>query len=221
MKKHFFLLLVALVCFSFAVSAQKYERADLWQKEIDAFAEIDRRQTPPADAILFVGSSSMRKWDSLRRDFPRANVINRGFGGSHIEDVNFYFDQIVAPFQPRKIFLYAGENDITAGKSPERVLEDFKKFAALVAEKSPRSKIYFISLKPSPSRWNLREKFQQTNALIKAEIEKMKRAAFIDVWSAMLDARGEPKAEIFIEDRLHLNQKGYDIWREVLAKYVK
>lgn len=220
MKKYLFLL-VALFFLSFAVAAQKYERAELWQKEIDVFTEIDRRQTPPADAILFVGSSSMRNWDSLRRDFPRASVINRGFGGSHIEDVNFYFDQLVTPFQPKKIFFYAGENDITAGKTPERVLEDFKKFAALVAEKSPRSKIYFISLKPSPSRWNLREKFQQTNSLIKAEIEKMKRAAFIDVWSAMLDARGEPKPEIFIEDRLHLNRKGYDIWREILAKYVK
>lgn len=221
MKQLLLAVLLALAAFSYAALAQKYERADLWQKEIDAFAEIDRRQTPPADAILFVGSSSMRKWESLRRDFPKANVVNRGFGGSHIEDVNYFFDQTVTPFQAKKIFFYAGENDVTAGKTPERVLEDFKRFAALAAEKSPRAKIYFISLKPSPSRWNLREKFQQTNALIKAEIEKMKRVEFVDVWSAMLDEKGEPKAEIFIEDRLHLNQKGYDIWRAVLARYVK
>lgn len=221
MKKHFFLLFSALLLLTFPARAQVYERANLWQKEIDVFVEIDRRQTPPADAILFVGSSSIRKWDSLRRDFPRAIVVNRGFGGSHIEDVNFYFDQTVAPYNPSKIFFYAGENDVTAGKTPERVADDFKKFAALVAARTPRSKIYFISLKPSPARWNLRDKFQQTNALIKAEIARMKHAEFIDVWAAMLGAKGEPKAEIFIEDRLHLNQKGYDIWREVLAKYVK
>lgn len=222
MRKYFLLFVFVLSLFSHAqAQAEKYERANLWQAEIDALAEIDRRQTPPKDAVLFVGSSSMRKWDNLRNDFPGFNVINRGFGGSHLEDVNYYFDRVVAPFQAKIIFLYAGENDINDGKTPERVLEDFKKFTALAHEKSPRSKLFFISLKPSPSRWQLRDKFQQTNALIKAECEKSNRAKFIDVWAAMLNEQGEPKTEIFVEDKLHMNQKGYDLWRGVLTKYLK
>lgn len=215
------LLLTFLLLLFGAAAAQTYDRANLWQTEIDALTEIDRRQTPPKEAILFVGSSSIRKWDNLRNDFPRANVLNRGFGVSHLEDVNHYFDQTVTPSEPKIIFLYAGENDITAGKTPERVLEDFKRFVTLARGKTPKSKIYFISLKPSPSRWDLREKFQRTNALIKAECEKDKRTKFVDIWAAMLDEKGLPKAEIFIEDNLHMNQKGYDIWRNILAKYVK
>jgi lysophospholipase L1-like esterase len=210
----------ALLVFASIVSAQTYDRAKLWQAEIDALVEIDRRQTPPKNAVLFVGSSSIRKWDNLRRDFAGVNVMNRGFGGSHIEDVNYYFDQLVTPFQAKKIFFYAGENDITAGKTPETVAADFAKFAALVREKSPRSKLYFISLKPSPSRCELRDKFQRTNALIKAECEKS-GVKYIDVWTPMLGANGEPKPEIFVEDNLHLNQRGYDIWREILVKYLK
>lgn len=220
--KRFLLIfsLSILLCASFS-NAQTYKRANLWQSEIDAFAEIDRRQTPPSPAILFVGSSSIRKWDNLRRDFPRYNVVNRGFGGSHIEDVNHYFDQLVTPFQAKKIFFYAGENDITDSKTPEQVLEDFRMFMALVREKSPQSKIFFISLKPSPSRWALRDKMQRANTLIKAECEKNKNSRFIDVWTPMLDAQGEPKAEIFIADKLHMNEKGYAIWRAVLTKYLK
>jgi lysophospholipase L1-like esterase len=221
MKKFPVLLFTLLFLGAAFAPAQIYERAALWQKEIDAFREIDRRQTPPRDAVLFVGSSSFRKWETLRRDFPGVSVVNRGFGGSHIEDVNFYFETVVTPFRARKIFLYAGENDIAAGKTPQRVLADFVKFTALVKENSPGSKIYFVSLKPSPARWEWREKFRQTNALVKAEIEKIKGATFVDVWSPMLDAKGEPKAEIFIEDRLHLNEKGYEIWRVALSKYVK
>ena len=203
------------------VSAQDATRANLWQKEIDAFADTDRRQTPPKDAVLFVGSSTFRKWENLRRDLPSVNVINRGFGGSELEDVNHYFDQTVTPYQPRIIFLYAGDNDISAGKTPERVLADFKTFMALVQEKSPRSKVYFVSIKPSPLRWQLRDQLQQANSLIRAECEKNGKAKFIDVWAAMLNEKGEPKPEIFLADNLHMNQKGYDIWREILKKYLK
>jgi lysophospholipase L1-like esterase len=220
MRKLLLTLALALT-FAGGASAQAYDRVELWHKEIDLIAEVDRRQTPPRDPVLFVGSSSIRKWDGLRQDFPRRAVVNRGFGGSHIEDVNYYFDRLVTPFQPKMIFLYAGENDVTAGKTPERVHADFVKFVSLARQKSPKSKIFFISLKPSPARWELREKFAETNRLIRTECEKGRNLTFVDVWPAMLGADGTPKAEIFISDRLHMNQKGYDLWRETLKKYLK
>ncbi len=221
MKKFAVSFFVTILFFAAFAKAQTYDRANLWEKEISAFAEIDRRQTPPENAVLFVGSSSVRAWNSLRANFPNLKVINRGFGGSHLGDVNHYFNQIVAPYKPKTIVLYAGENDITAGIAPEKVAADYKEFAKMVHEKLPKTKIYYVSLKPSPSRWKIADQFRQTNSLIKAATEKDKFAQFVDVWKPMLGANGEPLPDIFREDNLHINEKGYVIWTRILEKYLR
>ena len=221
MKKLIFALIFAFSIVAPSVSAQTYDRAKIWDAEINALTEIDVKQTPPKNAVLFVGSSSIRMWKNLRSSFPELSVINRGFGGSRLEDVNFYFDRIVVPYNPKTIVLYAGENDVNEGVAPETVLENYRKFAELAHDKFPKSKLLYVSLKPSPSRWQINDKFRKTNDLIKAKIAKDKRAEFVDVWSPMLGANGEPKPEIFLEDKLHMNERGYAIWREVLAKYLK
>ena len=222
MKKLLLPIIFSTFIFALFVSAQKnYDRAQLWDAEINALTEIDLKQTTPKNAVLFVGSSTIRLWKSLRDDFPDFTFINRGFGGSRLEDVNFYFDRIVAPYHPKTIVLYAGENDVNEGVAPEKVLTDYRKFSELIRAKFPKAKLLYISLKPSPSRWNLAESFRKTNDLIKTEIAADKRARFVDVWAAMLNEKGEPKPEIFLEDKLHLNEKGYEIWREVLAKSLK
>lgn len=215
------LLLILISFFSVISFAQTYERAKIWDKEIDSISDFDKRQTPPEKAVLFVGSSSIRLWTNLRRDFPKINVINRGFGGSRIEDTNYYFDRIVAPYNPRIIVFYAGENDVNDGLAPEKVADDYKKFSQLVRQKFPKVKIVYISLKSSPSRWKLADKFRQTNNLIKAEIAKDKRAVFIDVFKAMLNEKGEPRPELFVADMLHMNEKGYEIWRGLLEKHIR
>ena len=221
MKKLLLSAIFALFVFAPFVSAQTYDRAKIWDKEINALTEIDTKQTPPEDAVLFVGSSSVRMWKNLRSSFPDLKVINRGFGGSRLEDVNFYFDRIVAPYNPKTIVLYAGENDVNEGVAPEEVLENYRKFAATAHTKFPKSKLIFVSLKPSPSRWQMADNYRKTNDLIKSEIAADKRAQFVDVWSPMLGANGEPKPEIFLDDKLHLNEKGYAIWTKVLEKYLK
>lgn len=215
-------LLLCLVLFgaSFA-NAQNYTRANLWQKEIDEFVETDRRQTPPASPVLFIGSSSFQMWQFLRQDFPRVNVVNRGFGGSHLEDVIHYAAQTILPYQPKMVVVYAGDNDITSGKPVGRVFADYKTLVALIHKFSPKAQIIFVSIKPSPSRREFWGKFQQLNALVKAETLKDKRLVFADVWKPMLTANGEPREELYINDKLHMNPKGYEIWREVLSKYLK
>ena len=152
MKRLIFLIIFALF-FTFVVSAQTYDRAKIWDAEINSLTEIDLKQTPPKDAVLFVGSSSIRSWKNLRRDFPQLNLINRGFGGSRLEDVNFYFDRIVAPYNPKTIVLYAGENDVNDGIAPEKVLADFQQFSKMVRARFPKAKLIYVSLKPSPTRW--------------------------------------------------------------------
>ena len=221
MKKLIIAFLFTILLFVASSNAQTYDRENIWEKEIGVFAEIDRKQTPPESAVLFVGSSSMRMWDNLRESFPTLNVINRGFGGSRLEDVNHYFDKIVLPYKPKTIVLYAGENDVNDGIAPETVAEYYRIFARMVHEQLPKTKIFYVSLKPSLSRWKLADKFQRANELIKAETAKDKSAKFVDVWTPMLGANGEPKPEIFREDKLHMNEKGYAIWTRILEKRLK
>lgn len=221
MKKFTSSILFTIFLFACFAQAQSYEREKIWQNEINAFAEIDRKQTPPENAVLFVGSSSIRMWENLRVSFPKLKVINRGFGGSRLEDVNHYFDKIVAVYKPKTIVLYAGENDVNEGIAPETVAENYAKFAKMVHKKLPKTEIIYVSLKPSPSRWNLAAEYRKANELIKAQTEKDKLAQFVDIFSPMLGANGEPMPEIFREDNLHMNEKGYAIWRGVLEKYLK
>lgn len=215
------LFFALILIFATFVHAQTYNRAKMWDAEINSLTEIDLKQTPPKNPVLFVGSSSMRLWRNLRESFPNLNVINRGFGGSRLEDTNYYFDRIVAPYNPRIVVLYAGENDINDGVAPEKLTNDYKKFAELMHQKLPKSKIIYVSMKPSPSRWKIADNFRQGNKLIKAEVAKDKHAIFIDVWSAMLDAKGEPRPELFQADMLHMKENGYAIWKGLLEKYLK
>lgn len=220
--KNFFLILVLLCGFGAVGAAQgDYRRAALWEKEITAFAESDKMDFPKTGGVLFVGSSSIRGWRSVGEDYPQFPIVNRGFGGSHLEDVNFYAARIVFPYKPKLIVLYAGENDLAARKSVETVFDDYKKFVRLIHENLPKTRLIFVSLKPSPARWSFTPKFKELNDLIKAETEKDKRALFVDVWTPMLGADGESKRDIFLGDRLHMNSAGYEIWRETLFPYIK
>ena len=198
-----------------------YDRENLWQAEIDAFAQIDRLQTPPENAVLFVGSSSFRLWENLRESFPQFHVINRGFGGSQLQDVNHYFDQVVLPYRPQTIVVYGGDNDLGDGATPEKVAEDYHHFAAMTHAQLPDAHILYISPKPSPSRWHLAANYRRTNALIQTQIAADERAQFVDVFTAMLGENSEPMADLFLEDELHMNEKGYEIWRRVLLPYLK
>jgi len=211
-------VLLALSLLAQAALAQDPRRFD---KEIDAFAAADKTNPPPKNGILFIGSSLIRHWRTLARDFPGRPVFNRGFGGSHISDSVYYFDRIVAPYQPRSIFHYAGSNDINAGKTPRQVFEDFKAFARRVRAQLPRTRLDFIAIGTSPSRWGDVAKVREANRLIRDYTAHDDKLGFIDVFPAMLGPDGQPKPDIFVADRLHLNAKGYAIWTKIIAPYLE
>lgn len=222
MKNKILIILLIFFLGNFTAFAQdtKYEREKIWDAEINSMLEIDRRQTPPENAVLFVGSSSLRMWTTINKDFSNLKFINRAFGGSEFEDLNFYAPRIVFPYKPKAIFVYEGDNDINSGKKAERVLADFKKFVEIVRKELPKVKIYFISIKPSIARINLWDEMQRANNLIEAETKKLPRVEFVDVAAKMLDSECKPFPEIFIEDNLHMNARGYEIWRKVLSEYL-
>jgi lysophospholipase L1-like esterase len=192
-----------------------------WAAAIDRFTQADATNPPPQNGVVFIGSSSIVKWTTLAHDFPGVKVINRGFGGSQLEDSAFYVDRIVIPYRPRTVVLYAGDNDLNAGKTPEAVFADFKHFSEKIHAALPQARIVYIAIKPSPSRWKLKDKVVRANALIAAECARDKRFAFADVYTPMLDASGEPRPELFVKDMLHMNDAGYAIWKPVVAPLLK
>jgi lysophospholipase L1-like esterase len=191
-----------------------------FETEIVAFEKWDRQNAVPRDCILFVGSSSIRLWPTAE-SFPDLPVINRGFGGSTIADVNRYTDRIVLKYRPRAVVFYAGDNDIAGGSSPQQVFSDFKQFVDLIAPKLPETHIIFISIKPSPSRAKFWPKVQQANALIEAYIKTIPQLSYVDIATPMLGDDGKPRPSLFCDDELHLNDSGYAIWNKTLAPAIK
>ena len=186
---------------------------------IDLFASWDKKNKSLDNSIVFVGSSSIRKWQTSK-SFPELPVINRGFGGSHLSDVNYFLNETVLKYQPKVVVLYAGDNDILYGKSPSIVLEDFIEFATNIHSKLPNTKIIYISIKPSPNRWSYWEKMNQTNLLIYKYIIEHPFLYYADTATPMLNDKGFPKSLFFISDSLHLSKEGYRNWDNVLLPVI-
>lgn len=182
-----------------------------WEKEIAAFEAADRLAPPPQDAVLFVGSSTFRLWKSLAEDFADHKVINRGFGGSEMADSVFYADRIVIPYKPRLIVVFAGSNDINAGKTPEQVLSDLQEFVARVRAALPGVRIAYLSIAPCPSRWSQADAQMKANHLIRDFAKAGENLDYIEVWSQLLGPDGQPRADLYLADGLHPNREGYKI----------
>jgi lysophospholipase L1-like esterase len=189
---------------------------DKWEDDISAFEAEDLEQPPPSNAVLFVGSSSIRKWD-LADFFPGLPAINRGFGGSQIADVNRYFDRVVLRYRPSTIVFYSGDNDINAGKSPETVASDFRAFVARVHAALPTTRIVVIPIKPSLKRWSQLADQEQVNAQMRAACDADPRLTYVDIGPSMLGDNGEPRPELFVADGLHLNDAGYRLWTQLVG----
>jgi lysophospholipase L1-like esterase len=191
-----------------------------FEAEIRAFEAADRASPPPLGVVVFVGSSSIKNWTDVAADFPSVPVLNRGFGGSTLADVVYYADRIVLRYQPRLVVLYAGDNDLAEGRTPERVVGDYRAFVARLKSAWPRARVAFVSIKPSPSRRAYIDRARETNQRIRAEIARDSLQAYVDVFTPMLDATGQPRPELFEADSLHLTPAGYLLWRSLLAPVV-
>lgn len=200
------LALMQVGCGLGAEAKHNYER---WEKEISAFAAADRTNPPPQKAWLFIGSSTVRLWKSLARDFPEHQVINRGFGGSEIMDATYFAERIVFPYQPSRIFLRAGGNDLNAGKSPEEVFGNFKAFVAKIRTRLPDTDIVYLSLSPSIARWGQAEREKTLNGLVEAYARQAPHVKYLEAYSVSLGPEGKPQPELFLADKLHFNQAGY------------
>jgi lysophospholipase L1-like esterase len=191
-----------------------------WEKDIAKFEAADKKAAPPKKAYLFIGSSSVKLWD-LKNSFPDLVTINRGFGGSELEDSLHFADRIVLPYQPKAIFLYAGDNDIGKGKTAEIVVNDFQKFVKKVHATFPKTDIIFLPIKPSIKRWKLWPEMNKANLAIQKLSQQSKRLNYLDTPAAMLKTGQPPAADLFEKDGLHLTPKGYSLWNELVREWLK
>ena len=192
-----------------------------FEADIARFEAEDRANPPVPGGVLFVGSSSIRLWPSLPADFPGVPTMNRGFGGSTMSEVLHFTNRIVIPYRPRLTVLYAGDNDIEMGRSARQVFDDYRAFVAVVHRELPGTRIAFVSVKPSPSRWAKVAEMREANRLIRDFARADSLQSFIDVFIPMLGANGHPRPEMFVADSLHMTPKGYELWRGLIGPFVR
>lgn len=221
MKSMHNLLLILLLWPLLATARDNHENDHAqWQADIAAFQAEDRAHPPAPGAVLFIGSSSIRFWKTLATDFPGVRTLNRGFGGSEIDDATFFADRIVAPYHPRAIVMYAGDNDLQDGDSPAHVRDDFAAFVGKARSFDPGVPIAFIAIKPSMARKVLLPKIREANALVREYAATQKGVSYLDVFTPMLGQDGQPQSQWFIADGLHMNRKGYILWIGVVKPWL-
>jgi lysophospholipase L1-like esterase len=196
--------------------------AGRWESDFATFELADRQSPPAPGGVVFVGSSSIRRWDGLEQRFgDDTPIVKRGFGGSTLRDCAQYVQRLVTRYRPRLVVVYAGDNDLAEGRSPHEVLVSFTEFVAGVRRELPTTRIAFVSIKPSPLRSALLPQVRQANALVREFARKAIDVDYIDVFTPMLGPDGQPRIELFVDDALHLNAAGYGLWEEIIGSYLR
>jgi lysophospholipase L1-like esterase len=216
-KKGLFLI---FLCVSIIQNLLAQEHPPFWD-DVQVIKQYDKIYDPPQNPILFIGSSSIRLWGNLERTFAKYDALNRGIGGAEVNHIINYAEDIIFPYNPREIVMYIGENDLVVeGTTADSILTRTKRLFQIIRSKLPDIPIVYFSIKPSPSRDSYLEMARDANALIKNYIETQKNITYIDIFNPMLNKQGKPKPELFIDDMLHMNKKGYRIWRRKVKRHL-
>ncbi len=214
------LLVFFILLFTFTTNlfSQNY-----WESAIREFEKADAKNPPDSGAVLFVGSSSIRMWKTVQKDFPFVKVLNRGFGGSQMSDLLYYTDRIVLKYKPLMIIVYEGDNDVASGKNHVEILGDYRAFVRKVRAKMPHVPIILLAAKPSPLRWQWASQYRLLNQLLEKYVASAKdeNLMYVDIFNPMIGENGRPKPEIFLSDSLHMNERGYQIWKKILTPILK
>lgn len=218
MKVRRLFLATAFLLFVFTLNAQDPTR---FQSQIEELVQKEHQFESGKKLALFTGSSSVRMWKDVADYFPEYNVINNGFGGSHFSDLIYYYEALIPKYKPDYLFIYEGDNDIASDKKPGKILKEAKLLVDRIQQDLPETKVVLISAKPSVARWHLSKNYEKLNKKLERLANKTDNLKYADVWNAMLDENGQVFTHVFLDDNLHMNKKGYDIWGKVIGEFLK
>ncbi|TDS16994.1 lysophospholipase L1-like esterase [Maribacter caenipelagi] len=213
--------IVTITFCTFLLSTASFAQAEnAFTNEVkDITTKYDSIWDSNKETIVFTGSSSVRLWKKLEQEFPNHQIVNSGFGGSQASDLLLFTDELILSYNPKKVFIYEGDNDLWAKKRPTDVLDTTAEIIRRIKSKNPATEVILIAAKPSISRWKIRGKYKRLNRKMERFTKNDPQLYYVDVWKPMLNKR-KLKTDIFIEDGLHMNQKGYDIWFEAIKDLV-
>lgn len=220
LMKRFLFSIVLLHILSLFDSFLVAQDIDRFQNEVDAIMARDFSDDPDKPLVIFAGSSSFRMWKDVQLAFPDVQALNHGFGGSTMQELLHYADELIIRFHPDKVFIYEGDNDIALNQPLDDIMDATAKLVDLIRSQLPKTKIYLLAAKPSVARWNLEEQYVELNQAYNDFAKKNRKVWYMDIWNPMLGTDGKPMPDIFVEDNLHMNAKGYEIWKKALKKYV-
>lgn len=212
---------IYLVLFVFTFAYSNAQDPHRFNDQVEELYNKEYNFSPNKKLALFTGSSSVRMWKDVQERFPEYNVINNGFGGSHFSDLIYFYDKLIAKQKPDFVFIYEGDNDIAGEKKPARIVKDAKQLYKMIRNDFADVEIIYIAPKPSIARWNLKRQYERVNKKLERFANRKSNTEFADVWTAMLDEEGKVYDDIFLEDNLHMNKKGYDIWEEVISEFLQ
>lgn len=214
--KHFVLIIISL----FYIGLSSQESIPFQEEVQEIVKRNDSIWDSSKETIVFTGSSSIRFWKDVQQRFPNEQILNAGFGGSQASDLLTHLEDLVIQYDPKRVFIYEGDNDIFLKKRPKEILQITEEIVSRITQEVENSQVVLISAKPSLSRWKLRRKYKRLNKKLEKFATENKGIDFVDIWHPMLNGR-RVKADIFVEDGLHMNDKGYDIWYDSLKDFVK
>lgn len=219
MVKRLFIFCIGL-CLAWSTAAQEKHPFENEVKELILQDSLIKKKQ---GIILFTGSSSIRMWSDLEKDFKDQHVLNRGFGGSTMRDLLYYAGELIISYNPRTVFIYEGDNDIGfANRTPREIIASADSLLKIIRTRLPKTvKVYFISPKPSIVRWHLKDQYISFNKKLEMWTQSKKNVYFIDVWTPMINADGTIRKELFLEDGLHMNRAGYHVWLAQIRPFVK
>jgi lysophospholipase L1-like esterase len=220
MRRVIVLVLAAVSIATFEISAQQASDPNRWEPSIQKFEAEDKAHPPAQGGIVFIGASSIVRWN-LRESFPDTPAVNRGFGGSEMADSARYASRVVIPHAPRVVVLYPGENDLARGATPSTIGAGFQTFYTVIRTALPKTRIVAIGLKPTPARWHLTAQMHEANTLIRSYCESNSECVYVDVWPAMVGPDGKPMPEHFIADGQHMTPEGYKVWTALVQPLLK
>ncbi len=218
--KFIFRLLIISILFSGFLTSNA-QNPNRFKEQVDQLLKKEYNFSHNKKLVVFTGSSSVRMWKDVQDYFPKYNIINNGFGGSHFSDLIYFYDELITKQNPEILFIYEGDNDIADGKKPSKILNEAKELVKRIKTDLPKTKIVFVAPKPSLARWNLKKDYKKLNKKLEKLCKKQDNLEFADVWNIMLDENGNVYTDIFIEDGLHMNKKGYDLWAKVIGEFLK